>query len=231
MTHGRAGARSGSPKSKLTIAPLAGPFRVTSQAVSEVVFGTTAKTITWDVAGTDIAPIGVANVKLSLVGSDGASHVIAESTPNDGSWSGAWPNVAVADARVKVEAIGNVFFDVSDAALTSVAAPTLPVSGTVPPTLTLTLGTPASFGAFTPGVDARLRRHDLGHRHLDGRRRRGCGQRSEPGGARAPRQRRVRDAVGAPGPQRRRLARSRPSPARRRRSRPTAPRSPAMPCR
>ena len=30
--------------------------------------------------------------------------------------------------------------------------PTSPVGGTVPPTLALTLGTPASFGAFTPGV-------------------------------------------------------------------------------
>ena len=30
--------------------------------------------------------------------------------------------------------------------------PTAPVGGTVPPTLSLTLGTPASFGAFIPGV-------------------------------------------------------------------------------
>ena len=29
----------------------------------------------------------------------------------------------------------------------------LPVSGTVPATLSLSLGTPATFGAFTPGVD------------------------------------------------------------------------------
>ncbi|WP_051324434.1 hypothetical protein [Candidatus Solirubrobacter pratensis] len=34
----------------------------------------------------------------------------------------------------------------------SLAAPSTPVSGTVPPTLSLTLGAPASFGAFTPGV-------------------------------------------------------------------------------
>ena len=58
--------------------------------------------------------------------------MIAESTPNDGSLTGAWPDVAADKARVKVEAIGNVFFDVSDADLTSVVAPTLPVGGTVP---------------------------------------------------------------------------------------------------
>ena len=80
------------------------------------------------------------------------SAVIAESTPNDGSWTGAWPDVALTKARVKVEAVGNVFFDVSDADLTSLKAPTLPVGGTVPATLSLTLGTPAAFGAFTPGV-------------------------------------------------------------------------------
>ena len=60
--------------------------------------------------------------------------------------------MALTKARVKVEAVGNVFFDVSDADLTSVEAPTLPVGGTVPATLSLTLGTPAAFGAFTPGV-------------------------------------------------------------------------------
>ena len=130
MTRGRAAAASAGAESKITIAPFAGPFRVTSQPISEVIYGTLSKTITWDVAGTDVAPINVANVKLSLVGENG-SAVIAESTPNDGSWTGAWPDVAITKARVKVEAVGNVFFDVSDADLTSVVAPTAPVGGTV----------------------------------------------------------------------------------------------------
>jgi hypothetical protein len=103
------------------------------------------------VAGTGVAPINVADVKISLIAENG-SVVIAESTPNDGSWTGAWPDVALTKARVKVEAVGNVFFDVSDADLTSVKAPTLPVGGNVPATLSLTLGAPASFGAFMPGV-------------------------------------------------------------------------------
>ena len=125
---------------------------MTSQPISEVVYGTLSKTITWDVAGTNAAPINVANVKISLVGSNG-STVIAESTPNDGTWTGAWPDVALTNARVKVEAVGNVFFDVSDADLTSVKAPTLPVGGNGPGhAVSLTLGTPAAFGAFTPGV-------------------------------------------------------------------------------
>ena len=47
---------------------------------------------------------------------------------------------------------------VSDPAKTAtatcaLAAPTSTVSGTVPATLSLTLGAPATFGAFTPGVE------------------------------------------------------------------------------
>ena len=71
------GGAIGYAESKVTVAPLAGPFRVTSQPISEVVYGTLSKTITWDVAGTDVAPINVANVKISLVGANG-STVIAD---------------------------------------------------------------------------------------------------------------------------------------------------------
>ena len=116
-----------------------------------MLYGTTPQTVTWNVASTDLPPISVANVKISVI-SDQGETVIAESTPNDGSYTAPWPNVAGTHARIKVAAIGNIFFDVSDADLTSVVAPTLPVGGTVAATLALTLGTPAAFGPFTPGV-------------------------------------------------------------------------------
>ena len=41
--------------------------------------------------------------------------------------------------------------------------------GTVPATLSLSLGTPAAFGAFIPGVGAELHGVDDGQRHLDRR--------------------------------------------------------------
>ena len=41
-----------------------------------------------------------------------------------------------------------------------------PVGGTVPATLALTLGTPATFGAFTPGVAQGLHRDHDGERGL-----------------------------------------------------------------
>ena len=55
---------------------------------------------------------------------------------------------------------------------------TASVGGSVPATLALTLGTPAAFGAFTPGVAQDLQRLDDGERDLDGRRRRA--QRGRP---------------------------------------------------
>jgi hypothetical protein len=145
------GGARGFASTKVTVAPLAGPFQVTSQAVSQVLYGTTPVRVTWNVAGTDVAPIGAAGVRISLI-SDQGETVIAASTPNDGVYDGVLPDVAGTHARIKVAAVGNIFFDVSDADLTTIAAPALPVGGTVPATLSLTLGPPASFGAFTPGV-------------------------------------------------------------------------------
>ena len=120
----------------------------------QVIFGTTKQNVTWDVAGTDLAPINTAAVKISLSTDGGLTYptVLAESTPNDGSAEITFPDVAATKARIKVEAVGNVFFDVSDADFMLVKAPTAPVGGTVPATLALTLGAPASFPAFIPGV-------------------------------------------------------------------------------
>ena len=110
-----AGGGIGFAETKVTVAALASPFQVTSQAVAQVIFGTTAKTITWDVAGTDVAPINVADVKICLSTDGGLTYptMLPASTPNDGSAEVTFPNVTATTARIKVEAIGNVFFDVS----------------------------------------------------------------------------------------------------------------------
>jgi len=102
----------------LTLAPAAGPFLVTSfnDAGVSVDSGGT-QTVTWNVANTNAAPVGTENVRISLSLDGGATWptVLAESVPNNGSASVIVPAVATTAARVKVEAIGNVFFDVSNA--------------------------------------------------------------------------------------------------------------------
>ena len=96
----------------------AGPFRVTSPNTSSVAWpDSSEQTVTWDVAGTTAAPVSCASVNI-LLSTDGGYTwpiMLATGTPNDGSepvmlYAGGLTN----QARVKVEAADNVFFDISN---------------------------------------------------------------------------------------------------------------------
>jgi hypothetical protein len=97
----------------LTVTASAGPFVVTGPAAGSVVSGTTP--VVWNVANTNVAPVSTSMVR--IVGStDGGTtfpYVLAEGVPNTGTANVAMPNVASTQVRVKVEAIGNVYFAVS----------------------------------------------------------------------------------------------------------------------
>jgi hypothetical protein len=109
------GGGVGNAETRVTIAPAAGPFLVTSQAMAVSLPAGSSQAITWDVAGTNLPPVSTASVKISLSLDGGWTYpvVLAESTPNDGSESFVLPNVDTATARVKIEAVGNVYFDIS----------------------------------------------------------------------------------------------------------------------
>ncbi len=112
---GRGGV--GSASTKLILAAGAGPFLVTAPNTAASLRGGSVQTVSWNVANTHIAPVSTANVKISLSVDGGSSfpHVLAASVPNNGSRSVTLPFINVAKARIKVEAIDNVFFDVSNA--------------------------------------------------------------------------------------------------------------------
>ena len=103
-----------------------GPFAVTSPNTAVIVTGGTLQTITWNVANTTAAPVNAANVRISLSTDGGNSFpiILRGAAVNDGSEAVSIPVVETTTARIKIEAVGNIFFDISDANFTITSQPT-----------------------------------------------------------------------------------------------------------
>lgn len=97
-----------------------GPFAVTAPNTGVTFNGNSQQTITWNAANTTSAPVNATHVKISLSTDGGMTFptTLAASTPNNGSADVTIPNVQTSTARIKVEAVGNIFFDISDANFT-----------------------------------------------------------------------------------------------------------------
>ena len=104
----------------ITVNGTAGPFAVTAPNTNVSWGAGTTQNITWSVNSTNLAPINCANVKITLSTDGGQTFpiVLAESTPNDGSHPVTLPNNLSTTARIKIEAVGNIFFDISNANFT-----------------------------------------------------------------------------------------------------------------
>ncbi|MEI6407746.1 MAG: zinc-dependent metalloprotease family protein [Bacteroidota bacterium] len=100
----------------VTVAGTAGPFVVTAPNTAVTWYVGETKTITWSVNGTNAAPVSCANVRILLSTDGGLTFptVLAASVPNNGTANIVVPNQLSNTCRVKVEAIGNVFFDISN---------------------------------------------------------------------------------------------------------------------
>jgi hypothetical protein len=98
---------------KITVSGTAGPLAVTSPNTGVSYASGSTQTITWDVNSTNTLST---NVKISMSADGGQTfpYVLAASTANDGTEALALPNIASGACRIKVEAIGNIFFDVSN---------------------------------------------------------------------------------------------------------------------
>ena len=93
-----------------------GPFLVTSPNTNVNWAGNSMQTVTWNVTNTNAAPVNCANVNilLSIDGGQTFSTILAANTANDGTESVTIPNTPSTTSRIKVEAVGNIFFDLSN---------------------------------------------------------------------------------------------------------------------
>lgn len=118
-----AGATAGQTatvSSVVTVSNTSGPFAVTAPNTAVTWNVGTSATVTWSVNNTTAAPVSCANVKISLSTDGGNTFpiVLAASTPNDGTENITVPNNPGTTCRVKVEAVGNIFFDIGNANFT-----------------------------------------------------------------------------------------------------------------
>lgn len=101
---------------RVSVTNIAGPFIIAQPNMNEVWASGSAQTVMWAVANTNLAPVNTANVniKLSLDGGMTFPIILKENTPNDGSEIVTLPTRGTTTARVLVEAVNNIFFDISN---------------------------------------------------------------------------------------------------------------------
>jgi hypothetical protein len=117
---------------QVTVHSGSGPFIVTEPGFSVSWQAGSSQTVNWDVNNTSVAPVSCANVRISLSTDGGNTFpiILADSTPNDGAATITVPYTPTSNARVKVEAVGNIFFNISLPSFT-INAP----AGATPPQL------------------------------------------------------------------------------------------------
>lgn len=107
-----------SATSTVTVNGSAGPFAVTYPNTTGISWGSgSVQTITWDVNGTDAAPVSCSNVNILISYNGGNTFTtLMSNVPNSGSQAITVPTVGadVSTCRIKIESVGNVFFDINN---------------------------------------------------------------------------------------------------------------------
>ena len=130
----------------------AGPFIVTLPNTATASWQAGApQQVAWNVANTTAAPINAANVDILLSTDSGRTFptVLLANTPNDGYENVTVPTsiAATSNARIKVKASGNVFFDLSnqDFSITNSGGPTFFLAPAAAQPLAVCPGASATF--------------------------------------------------------------------------------------
>ena len=108
----------------VTVNGTAGPFEVTAPNTAVTYTTGSTQNITWSVNSTNLAPINCSKVKITLSTDGGLTFpiVLSDSTVNDGTEAFVIPNNITTTARIKIESIGNIFFDINNTNFT-ISAP------------------------------------------------------------------------------------------------------------
>ncbi|WP_237274855.1 fibronectin type III domain-containing protein [Tenacibaculum ovolyticum] len=111
------GAKTASDQMTINVDDTAGPFLVSSQNSIENWNVGDSKTITWDVANTNLPPVNATNVEI-LLSTDGGytyPYVIISSTPNDGTAEVSIPGISesTTQGRIMVKPLNNIFYAIN----------------------------------------------------------------------------------------------------------------------
>ncbi|MFS4470296.1 reprolysin-like metallopeptidase [Chryseobacterium sp. T20] len=105
-----------------------GPFKFNGLTASSVLYNDAVNTIYWDVANTNAAPYNTASVKIDYTTDNGTTWTnLVAATPNTGSYSAQMPGNINGAIKLRVSAVGNIFYAVSPA-INVGSAPTSPTS-------------------------------------------------------------------------------------------------------
>jgi Metallo-peptidase family M12B Reprolysin-like len=100
---------------RVNVVSSSGPFVVTQPGAATDWPAGSTQTVTWNVANTSSAPINCASVRvlLSIDGGNSFPFTLASGIPNTGTATINVPNTPTSSARVRVEAVDNIFFSIS----------------------------------------------------------------------------------------------------------------------
>ncbi|RYY58121.1 MAG: T9SS type A sorting domain-containing protein, partial [Chitinophagaceae bacterium] len=147
------GAANSFDEATVTFNSATGPFRVTTANVPISVEELSPLTVTWNVAGSDVAPVSCSQVNILLSRDGGQTFpvTLATATANDGSEEVTIPSGLTTQARIKIQSVGNIFFDINDVNFEVKVPACAPQITTQPVTSPLCVGSTASFTVAATG--------------------------------------------------------------------------------
>lgn len=102
----------------VTVSSTAGPLTVTYPSATGITWGSgSAQTVTWAVNNTNVAPVNCSNVNILISYNSGQTwSTLMSNVANGGTQAITAPTVTatISTCRIKVESVGNIFFDMSD---------------------------------------------------------------------------------------------------------------------